>query len=55
MTTSYPHPLTDAEREAIIRSMLSSQALAGIEGTREEAERALDRALEMPLVEIGEP
>jgi len=48
-----PESLTAVEREHILRSMISSQALEGIYATREEAEHALDLALSMPVVKIG--
>lgn len=49
-----PRPLTDAEREQIVRSIRTSQALAGVEGTDEEVRAALEQAETMPLPRIGE-
>lgn len=37
--------MSDEEREAIIRSVISSQALAGVVISREMAERAVDEAM----------
>jgi len=44
---------TPEERDALIRSVISSEALSGIHVPREVAERALGKALEGPLPEIG--
>jgi hypothetical protein len=48
-----PKPLSPGKRESLLRSMISSQALEGVYVSYEEAERALDEALSMPLVTIG--
>ncbi len=51
--TRLPRPLTNEEREHILKSIISSQALEGVHISREEAEEALDQALSMPLPSIG--
>jgi FKBP-type peptidyl-prolyl cis-trans isomerase (trigger factor) len=48
----YPRSLTRAEKDALIRSMISSMQLEGIEISREVADRALERALRRPVPEI---
>ena len=46
-------PLTPVEREAIHRSVISSEALSGVVVPREVAERALDKVMREPLLDIG--
>jgi hypothetical protein len=48
----YPRSLTRAEKDALIRSMISSMQLEGIEISREVADRALERARRRPVPEI---
>lgn len=45
--------MTPAERESIIQSVISSQALSGVHVTREMAEAAFERAFRRPLPDIG--
>lgn len=46
--------LTDQERDQIVRSIRTSQALSGVEGTEEEVRAALEQAEKMPRARIGE-
>ncbi|HEV8639406.1 MAG TPA: hypothetical protein VG370_34795 [Chloroflexota bacterium] len=45
--------LTPGERDALIRSVISSEALAGVVVPRELLERLLDKVLAEPLPGIG--
>lgn len=45
--------MTPDERERLIRSVISSQALSGIHVTYEEAKRAFDQVMQEPLVELN--
>lgn len=45
-------PITGLDREYMIRSMISSQALSGLHVTKEEAEKALDKVMNEPLPDI---
>jgi hypothetical protein len=45
-------PLSDSEREDIIQDLISTQRLAGIEVSYDEAAAALDAAYAEPLVKI---
>lgn len=49
----YPAPVSAEEREAIMQSIITSWAIEGIHVPREVAERALDEALSLPLLDIG--
>ncbi|MGI8857660.1 MAG: type II toxin-antitoxin system antitoxin SocA domain-containing protein [Thermomicrobiales bacterium] len=49
----YATPLRPGEREHILRSLVSSWAIEGIDVPPDTAERALDRALRKPLPDIG--
>jgi hypothetical protein len=46
-----PQPMSLAEKEALIRSMIASMRLEGIEISRAVAERAIERALKRPVPE----
>lgn len=46
--------ITPEMREAIIRSVRSSQALSGLYLTREQAEAAFDAAMAMPPLQFDE-
>lgn len=48
-----PLALTAVERDRLVRSVVSSQALEGVEVGYEETSRLLDDVLREPLVEIG--
>lgn len=48
-----PIELSEAERDAIISSVIASQALAGVPISREAAERVMDEELCMPLPNIS--
>lgn len=51
---SRPSPeLAVEERDAILRSVISSQALSGLVVSYDEASRLLNRVLQGPLPEIG--
>ena len=45
--------LNDEERDALIRSVIASELLAGIEMSYEEVSAILDEVLLEPLIEIG--
>jgi hypothetical protein len=45
--------LTEADRSAIISSVIASQALEGVHVPRETAARLLDEVLREPLRDIG--
>ncbi|MDE2104301.1 MAG: hypothetical protein KGL39_44095 [Patescibacteria group bacterium] len=45
-------PLTESEERYIVRSLVWSQRLAGLEVSEERAQKALRLALSMPLPEI---
>lgn len=45
-------PLAPGEREAMLRSLISSWALSGIVVDREVAEKSLDAALRRPLPDL---
>lgn len=52
LDTNCPKPLTFRERERMIGNLIWTFGLEGITITREQAEAALDRALEQPLLEF---
>jgi hypothetical protein len=44
--------LSESERDAILRSVIGSQALAGIEISRVRAEELLDEIMNEPMITI---
>ncbi len=51
-TVKYPTPLAPGEREAMLQSVITSQAIEGVHISYEVAERLLDEVLREPLPHI---